>query len=126
RIKAQYYPNDKAKLDLNPGTNVQTQTQVQTQAPAQEQTPVQTQTQAHANKAVAVTPSVNGEDDNSELYDLSVKNDTQTSNQELDANLDVKADESVDTNDNLPAPTAVEATRENHIAQGTIYPLLAI
>lgn len=126
RIKEQYYPNDKAKLDLNPGTNVQTQTQVQTQAPAQEQTPVQTQTQAPANKAVAVIPSVNGEDDNSELYDLSGKNDTQTSNQDLDANLDVKADESVDTNDNLPAQTAVEAKPENHIAQGTVDPLLTL
>lgn len=122
RIKEQYYPNDKAKLDLNPGTNVQTQTQ----APAQEQAPVQTQTQAPANKAVAVIPSVNGEDDNSELYDLSGKNDAQTSNQVLDTSLDVKADENVDTNDNLPAQTAVEAKPENHIAQGAVDPLLTL
>ena len=116
RIKEQYYPNDKVKLDLNPGANVQ----------AQEQTSVQEQTQAPASKPVVVIPSIDGKDDNSELYDLSGKNDTQTSNQDLDANLDVKADESVDTNDNLPAQTAVEAKPENHIAQGTVDPLLTL
>lgn len=122
RIKEKYYPNDKAKLDLNPGANVQTQ----------EQTHMQEQTQAPANKAVAVIPSIDGKDDNSELYDLSGKNDVQTSNQTLGNNLDanLNADTDSDTSnkasDNLPVQAPAEIKPENHIAQGTVDPLLTL
>ena len=126
RIKEKYYPNDKVKLDLNPGANVQ----------AQEQTSVQAQAQAPANKAVAVIPSIDGKDDNSELYDLSGKNDVQTSTQTLNNNLDanlnanLNADTNSDTSnkvsDNLPGQAPAEAKPENHIAQGTVDPLLTL
>ena len=122
RIKDKYYPNDKVKLDLNPGANGRTQ----------EQTSAKEQTQAPANKAVAVIPSIDGKDDNSELYDLSGKNDVQTSTQTLNNNLDanLNADTNSDTSnkvsDNLPGQAPAEAKPENHIAQGTVDPLLTL